>query len=91
MFLKYIALTHKASLFNMISYDDVLRMYGKYWFVFQQKNITTLSWREKIRVWNCAIYFASAIKPPPTTTLHQTALNFFVCLQLADDLQCFQP
>lgn len=28
MFLNYIALMHKASLFTIISYHDVLRMYG---------------------------------------------------------------
>lgn len=34
MFLKFIALMHKAYLFDMILYDDVVRMYGEYWFVF---------------------------------------------------------
>lgn len=36
MILKYIALMHKASLFNMILYDDVLRIYGEDWFVFKK-------------------------------------------------------
>lgn len=27
---------HKASLFNIISYNDVLGMYEKYWFVFNK-------------------------------------------------------
>lgn len=44
MVLKYIALMHKASLFNRILYDDVLRMYENTALCF-----TTLSRTEKIR------------------------------------------
>lgn len=73
-FLKYIALTHKASLFTLISYHDVLRMYGKDWFVFKIYYDPVLKGGEDSILKLCHFCFSNQKQ---TTTLHRIALISF--------------
>lgn len=86
MFFKYIALMHKASLFTMISYHDVLRMYGKDWFVFKVYYDPVLKGGEDLILKLRHFCFSNQ-----TNNTAPNCIDFSFSLQLADDLQCFQP